>query len=237
MEWRDQGTVLAVRAHGETSAIIEVFTSEHGRHAGVVRGGASRKLKAVLQPGSHITLSWRARLEDHLGAFTTEPVKSRAALMGNRLQLSALNAVTAMLSQTLPEREPHAYLYAETEALFDGIGGADSWPMSYLHWELSLLEELGYGLDLTTCAVTGSREDLAYVSPRTGRAVGRDAAGDWADRLLPLPQCLLGQSPFIAAEVADGLRMTGYFLTKLLNEQGDRPLPAARQRFIDLLAR
>ncbi|MGC8203086.1 DNA repair protein RecO [Aliiroseovarius sp. PTFE2010] len=237
MEWRDTGTVLATRKHGETSAIVEVFTAEHGRHTGVVRGGVSRKIKAVLQPGSHVSVAWRARLEDHLGAFTIEPVKSRAALMGDRLQLGALNAVTAMLVQTLPERESHPYLYADSEALFDRIGQGDDWPMAYLHWELALLEELGYGLDLSRCAVTGSREDLAYVSPRTGRAVGRAAAGEWADRLLPLPHCLLGQSPYFASEVTQGLTMTGHFLEKLMNDLGDRPLPPARQRFLDLLSR
>lgn len=236
MEWRDQGILLSSRTHGETSAIIEVFTPSRGRHAGVVRGGTSRKLAPVLQPGAQLDLAWRARLEDHLGTFQPELLRSRAAAsMGDRLSLAGLNAVTSLLLFALPEREAHPPLYARTEALLDLLGQADVWPLAYLQWELALLDELGFGLDLSTCAVMGNAaNDLSFVSPRTGRAVSRAGAGEWADRLLPLPACLMGHGPAPDAEIAQGFDVTGYFLRhQLAAELGNKPLPEARQRFVD----
>lgn len=239
MDWRDQGILLSSRRHGETSAIIEAFTPERGRHLGVVRGGTSRKIAPHLQPGAQLDLHWRARLEDHLGTYTIEPVRGRAAaVMGDRLALSALNSVTALLSFSLPEREPHAPLYHRSVALLDMLGESELWVLAYLHWELALLDEMGFGLDLSSCAVTGATEELAYVSPRTGRAVTKAGAGEWKDRLLPLPGCLRVLRPASHAEIADALRVTGHFLeTQLAASLGDRPLPAARQRFVDLQAR
>lgn len=239
MEWRDQGILLAVRRHGETSAIIDVLTPGHGRHAGVVRGGTSRKLAPILQPGAQLDLAWRARLEDHIGTFTVEPVRSRAAhVMGHRLALAGLNAVTALLLFALPEREAHPALYKRTEQLMDLMGVPDIWPLAYLRWELALLEELGFGLDLSGCAVLGRRaNDLSFISPRTGRAVSRAGAGEWADRLLPLPPCLLGHGAAPDAEVVEGLKTTGYFLRQhLAEQQGGRPLPEARARFVERFA-
>jgi len=239
MDWRDEGTLLSVRKHGETSAIIEVFTATHGRHAGVVRGGVSRKIAPILQPGAQLDLAWRARLEEHIGAFTVEPLKSRAAaVMNDRAALAGLNAMTALLAFALPEREPHPRLYARSIAMFDLLGQTEAWPVAYLQWELALLEELGFGLDLGRCAVTGSAEDLAYVSPKTGRAVSAEGAGDWADRLLPLPPELLGVITEDLAGIADGLATTGHFLTHgLAHSLGDRPLPEARARLVDRFTR
>jgi DNA repair protein RecO (recombination protein O) len=238
MEWRDQGAVLAVRRHGESSAIVELFTESHGRHAGVVRGGAGRKLAPLLQPGAQLEVTWRARLEDHLGAYTVEPLKSRAELMADREALAGLNAVTALLHFALPEREPHPVLYQKTMSVLDMLGGSDLWPLAYLRWEMALLEELGFGLDLSACAVTGTRDDLAYVSPRSGRAVSAEGAGDWADRLLPLPPEMLGAGSGARDSVLEGLRTTGHFLARWLAPAlGDRPLPEARARLIDRLSR
>jgi DNA repair protein RecO (recombination protein O) len=239
MDWRETGILLSVRRHGETSAIIEAFTEGHGRHAGVVRGGTSRKLAPVLQPGAQLDLAWRARLDAHIGTFAVEPVRSRAAqVMGDPSALAGLNAVTALLSFALPEREAHGALYRSTLGLLDMLGVNEMWPAAYLHWELSLLEELGFGLDLSVCAATGATEDLAFVSPRTGRAVSRTGAGDWSDRLLPLPPVLLGRGEAPDAEIADGLRTTGHFLHGWLAPSlGDRPLPDARQRLVDRLSR
>lgn len=237
MDWQDQGTILSARPHGETSVIVEVFTAAHGRHAGVVRGGASRRMAATLQPGSRVAVKWQARLEDHLGSFTVEPLISRAGALSDRLALLGLGAVCAMLTVTLPEREPHPLLHARTEPLLAVIAdGIEGWPLDYLRWELMLLEELGFGLDLSRCAVTGGREDLVYVSPRSGRAVSRAGAGDWAAKLLPLPACLLGQGGATWEEITQGLRLTGHFLDRLLAEH-DRRLPEARNRLIAALAR
>lgn len=242
MDWRDQGIVLAVRGHGESAAIIEVLTPAHGRHAGVVHGGQSRRMAPTLQPGNQLDLTWRARLSDHIGTFTVEPLRARAAaVLGDRRALAALSAVCALAAFALPERDPCPDVYRRTaaflDALADGADGAD-WPALYLRWELALLEDLGFGLDLTRCAVTGARDDLAYVSPRSGRAVSRAGAGDWAERLLPLPACLLGQGPATASDLAAGLRTTEHFLTHhLAPSLGDRPVPVARARLADLLAR
>lgn len=238
IEWRDEGMVLAVRKHGETSAIVEAFTPNHGRHAGVVRGGGGRKLAALLQPGAQLSFAWRARLEDHLGAFTVEPVRSRADLMSDPLGLAALMSITSLLSFTLPEREAHTALYARSLSLLDLLNDEDEWPLAYLHWEIALLEEMGFGLDLTRCAANGSRDDLVFVSPKTGRAVSRTGAGEWADRLLPLPPCLLGQGPANVRELLQGLTLSGHFLeTWLRPALGDRPLPVARTRLMERMKR
>ena len=237
MEWRDQGILISSRLHGETSAIVQLFTAAHGRHAGVVRGGASRKQAATLQPGSQVQVTWSARLESHIGSFTVEPVASRALIMSDRLALAALNSIMALLQLALAERDPHPALWHKTTALLDLLMTPD-WQPAYLRWELDLLEELGYGLDLATCAVTGSREDLAYVSPRSGRAVSRAGAGDYAARLLPLPPSLLGQGPVMGRELAQGLALTGHFLNRGLQAVlGDKPLPEARARLLVMLAR
>ena len=238
MEWRDEGILLANRRHGESAAIIEVFTPSRGRHAGVVRGGASRKMAPILQPGAQLDASWRARLEDHIGSYTVELLRSRAAgAMGDRVSLAGLNAVVALLLFCLPEREAHERLYHQTEALLDLLGQADIWPLAYLRWEMILLEDLGFGLDLSECAVLGAAGDeLVYISPRTGRAVSRSGAGEWADRLLPLLPCLKGQGPAPDAEVTRALQVTGHFLkTQVAPELGHKPLPDARARFLEKL--
>lgn len=237
MEWRDTGILLSSRRHGETSLILDVFTPHHGRHAGVLRGGTSRKLAPHLQPGAQLDLAWRARLEDHIGSFTAEPQRSRAAAaMGDRLALAGLNAVTALLAFCLPEREAHPALYASSENLLDLLGQPDLWPLAYLRWELTLLEELGFGLDLSACAVTGATGGLAYVSPRSGRAVTAEGAGDWADRLLPLPPVLRGEGAAGDAEILAALQTTGHFMEhRVAHALRDRPLPAARGAFVDRL--
>lgn len=239
IEWRDDAVLLAVRPFGETSVIIEVFSAEHGRHAGVVRGGTSRKVAPVLQPGAQVAVTWKARLDSHLGSFTVEPVRSRAAVaMADRLALAGLNAVCTLLAHVLPEREAHAPLYHRTIALFDLLGQSDLWPLAYLRWEQALLDEMGFGLDLSACAVRGVNEDLIYVSPKSGRAVSREAAGAWADRMLPLPPVLAGKGDATNAEIVTALATTGYFIEhRLIKGLGDRPLPPARARLIDAIVR
>ncbi|AXI53451.1 DNA repair protein RecO (plasmid) [Pseudoseohaeicola sp. NH-UV-7] len=233
MEWRDHGILLNVRRHGETSAIVEVFTESHGRHAGVVRGGTSRKIAPILQPGAQLDVTWRARLEDHIGSYTVEPIRSRAGAMSDRLALAGLNAVTALLAFCLPEREAHQNLYARSEQVLDLLDQGDIWPLAYLRWELALLEDMGFGLDLSVCAVTGATDDLVYVSPRSGRAVSRAGAGEWADRMLALPDCLRGIGTAPDSEISQAFDTTGYFLEqRLAPELGNKPLPDARARFV-----
>lgn len=239
IQWRDEGALLKVRKHGESSVIIEVFTATHGRSAGVVRGGTSRKIAPMLQPGAQLDVAWKARLEDHLGTFTIEPVRSRAAqVMSDRLALAGLNAVTGLLSFALPEREAHPELYRRSLQVLDLLGQTEVWPLAYLQWEMALLEDLGFGLDLSACAVTGGTDDLVFVSPRTGRAVARHAAGDWASKLLPLPAVMIGAGDASTTELLAALGTTGHFLTNhLAASLGDKPLPEARARLLDQIRR
>jgi len=239
IDWRDEGILLRVRKHGESAAILDVLTEGHGRAAGLVRGGAGRKLSPILQPGAQLDLVWKARLEDHLGSFTVEPLRSRSAqVLGSRMALAGLGAAAALLCFALPEREENAPLYQRTMRLFDLLGRDEVWPLAYLRWERDLLADLGFGLDLTSCALTGATEGLAYVSPRSGRAVSAQAAGDWAPKLLPLPPILLDKGAGSDAEIQQGLEVTGYFLAnRLAPALGDRPVPEARARLVDILRR
>lgn len=233
MDWQDDGILLSARPHGETAAIVDLFTAAHGRHAGVVRGGQSRKVRGTLQPGTQVQAAWHARLGEHLGAYLIEPRASRAALWDDRATLAGIAAVTALLSASLPERAPHPALYAATLTLFDAMA-LPGWAAVYLRWEIGLLAELGFALDLSRCAVTGATDGLAFVSPRSGRAVARAAAGGWEGRLLPLPACLGGDGPAGPQDMAQALALTGHFLTR--DALHDRPLPAARGRLVALLA-
>ena len=240
MEWRDEGMVLSVRKHGETSVIVDIFTREHGRHAGVVRGGASRKLKPVLQPGNQVQVDWSARLEEHLGAYRVEPTKSRAVqVMGDRRALEGLNSVCALAGFCLGEREPSGGFYELTLDIVDRIGDQDNWLSDYARWEAVLLSDLGYGLDLDECASTGQDTDLIYVSPRTGRAVSREAGKPWADKLLPLPAFLRDGVDAVSVEdVLSALQTTGHFFkTAVAPALGKENVPQARERFLSAIRR
>ena len=234
MEWRDEGVIVAVRRHGETSAIIEVLTSGHGRHLGVVRGGASRRLTPVLQPGNQVALDWRARLEEHLGSYRVELLTSRSAILADRRALAALGSVCALVSFAFPERMHLPVLYEKTVGLIDRLVGSQGWTRAYVLWEVLVLQDLGYGLDLRSCAATGTAEDLAYVSPKTGRAVSRTGGAGWADKLLPLPGFFCDdRADAPPGDILDGLKTTGHFLERWLAPAlGNRPLPGARARLV-----
>ena len=236
MEWRDQGFVLSVRRHGEANAIVELLTPAHGRALGLVRGGRSRVQRPVLQPGNLVQASWRARLEDHLGVFTLEPLALKAGfLMDDAARLSALSTLTS-LAQLLPEREPHPRVYEAARVVLDAMEDDALWPALMVRWELGLLEELGFGLDLGRCAATGTTVDLAYVSPRTGRAVSRQAGAEWHDRLFDLPGFLMGGGTTTPADVLAGLRLTGYFLSRHVMEPRGIAMPPARERMVALIS-
>ncbi len=241
MEWRDEGILISARRHGETSAIIEVFTGGHGRHAGVVRGGAGRRMAPILQPGAELSVEWSARLEDHIGTFRVEPLRSHTAtLLEDRAALAALGALTALIGETLPEREPHPALFARSRALVAALGREAHWPALYARWELDLLAELGFGLDLSRCAATGGTEDLIYVSPRSGIAVSRQGGAPWADRLLPLPSFLRDgfEQDVRREDIAAALRLTGYFLeTRIAPSLRRETLPPARERAVAAILR
>lgn len=236
MEWQDEGLVLAVRSHGENDAILSALTFEHGRHLGLVKGGTGRRARPLLQPGNRLQVTWRARLVEHLGNFTAEPMQLFGGrLLDDPLRLAALASATSLLDQALAEREPHPRLYAGLLALLEAMLADPRWLETYMRFELVLLQDLGFALDLERCAVTGVTDDLAFVSPRTGRAVSRAGAGELAPRLLALPAFLLADVPAMFSDVLAGLRLSGHFLTRQVFDPADRPLPAARERLTTLL--
>lgn len=226
--WQDEALVLGARRHGEAAALVSVLTAFHGRQVGVMRGG--RRLGPLLQPGALLRVAARARLEQHMPSLTAEPARPFHPPQ-DRLRLEGLAALCAMAAFALPEREPVPELFALATAL--GTAEPFEWAERYAGWELLLLAQLGYGLDLSECAVTGAREGLAYVSPRTGRAVTAAGAGAWRDQLLPLPVCLGGVGN---GDAHEALRTTGHFLTaRLLPALGKSALPPARARLVSLL--
>src|SRR5690625_3426571 len=238
MDWRDEGILLGLRRHGESGAIIEALTKDHGRHAGLARGGAGQSRAAMLQPGARPALDGRPRLADHLGTYKPQLIRPHAAaIAGGREPLAALNVISALLLRLLPERAPDPDLYHATLALIEALGERRAdWPESYARWELDLLRTLGFGLDLRDCVATGSTEELIYISPRSGHAVSREAGAPYAERLLPLPQFLIGRGKATLPEVRLALQATGWFL-----EHRARPafelaaLPPARIRLLRLL--
>lgn len=241
MEWRDDGLIIGARRHGETSVILELMTRAHGRHLGLVRGGRSRRLRPILQPGNLVAAQWRARLEDHLGALTIEPLAARAAHFLDRA--AALHGVAALcaLLRLLPERDPHEELFEMAEAIAARLGDVrDSERAATMmaRFELALLGALGFGLDLHSCALTGAQDDLAYVSPKSGRAVSRAAGAPWRDRLLPYPDFLQHES--VGAEAGDliaAFRLTGYFLTRDVLAPRGVALPEARELYLGAISR
>lgn len=236
MEWRDEGIILSVRRHGESSAIAEILTADHGRCLGLVRGGRSRTQRPVLQAGNAVHVTWRARLEEHLGNFTLEPVALRAgAIMDAPFRLAGL-ATLAGLAQLLPEREPHARIYEALRIVLDQIEQDEVWPALLVRWEMGLLDELGFGLDLSECAATGVRDNLTYVSPRSGKSVSDEAAAPYRDRLFRLPAFLRANAVASVADVLDGLKLTGYFLNRHVFEPRGVPPPEQRQWVIRALA-
>jgi len=238
MEWRDTGFVLAARRHGESALIVELLTREHGRHAGLVRGGQSPRRRAVLQPGNSVAASWRGRLPQHLGTLDCELIEAHAArILDDPDRLAALSAATALLLAALPEQEPHGDLYASLAGLLETLDSGPGWPQSYVAWECDLLAGLGFGLDLGSCAVTGASDDLAYVSPRTGRAVSRAPGMPYHDKLLPLPGFLWREGAASRADIVAGLALTQYFLLRHVLAPHGGKLPEARERLAERMRR
>ena len=238
MEWRDRGIVLNVRPHGETSAIVDILTETQGRHAGLVKGARSRAMRPILQPGNRVEVTWRARLSEHLGMFQVEAEHLGAgAVMEDRAALAGLNAACALAVAALPEREAHPAVHAGFTLLLDALEDEDIWPAIYVRWEAGLLADLGYGLDLRKCAVTGATGDLSHVSPRTGRAVCHEEAAPYAAKLLELPGFMRGSGEIAEGDIARGLELTGYFLERRVLWPVDRQLPEARTRLMSELER
>ena len=238
MQWVDEGIVLGVKRHGEGSAIVELMTRAHGRHLGLVRGGTGSRLRPILQPGNSVAATWRARLDEHLGNYTVEGTRLRAAAF-----LGAAHAVygvthLAALTRLLPERDPHADVYTVLQGILEHLDEPERAGVLVVRFELMMLAELGFGLDLAQCAATGGTDDLIYVSPKSGRAVSRAAGEAWQDKLLRLPRFLIGdEEKPPATDIADGFEITGFFLARHLFDPRGLMMPDARRQFIAAILR
>jgi len=238
MEWTDEGVVLGVKRHGETSSVLELMTHAHGRHLGLVRGGSGARLRGILQPGNAVRATWRARLDEHLGHYVVEGSNLRAA--GFLSAAHAVHGVThlAALCRLLAEREPHASIYEALQAILDRLGDPHAAAPMIARFELDFLAELGFGLDLAACAATGAKDDLVYVSPRSGRAVSRAAGEAYRDKLMRLPEFLHDERiPETASDLADAFALTGFFLDRRAFAPRGLPLPEARAHLITALMR
>lgn len=230
MKWQDEAIVLAARPHGEAAAVVQLLTRDHGRHAGLVRGGQSARLRGIYQSGNRVAATWSGRLPEHLGNLECELECSyMARVLDDSDRLAALSAATAVCEGAMPEREPHPACFDGLLALLEALEG-DHWAEVYVRWELAFLAELGFGLDLSRCAAGIENDQLAYVSPKSGRAVSLSAGAPYREKLLTLPGFLVGRGEGGTAEVAEGLALTGFFLERHLFHPHDRPLPSARQR-------
>jgi DNA repair protein RecO (recombination protein O) len=237
-EWQTDAIIISVWPHGEANAVVSLLTAEYGRHAGLVRGGASKKMRGTIQLGNRVRASWRARLSEQLGQMQVELTHSVAArLLDSPMRLAGLASICALLEGVLPEREPHAGLYTGTDALLSLITMDDndiSWLEGYVRWELGLLHVAGYGLDLDRCAASGETTNLAYVSPKSGCAVSQHHAGKFANRLLALPS-FLGGMACPTHDWAAGLDLTGHFLAKRVFAAHNADIPSARKRLADIV--
>jgi DNA repair protein RecO (recombination protein O) len=239
MEWRDEGIILGTRRHGETSAILEVMTRAHGRHLGMVRGGRSRKQQPVLQAGNRVDVIWRARLDEHMGTFNVEAIDLNAArLFDSACAIYGLQTLAGHL-RLLPERDPHQRLYEAMGVIIDHLDDPGLAGELVVRFEIMMLDELGFGLDLTECVATGARTDLAYVSPKSGRAVSRSAGDPWRDKMLALPAFLLDETemPVDAGGIDDAFRLTGFFFARHVYEPRGHDAPEARAAFLGALRR
>lgn len=234
MQWQDEGIIIGVKRHGETSVIAELMTRERGRHLGLVRSGRSRTMQPVLQPGNRVEAVWRARLDEHLGEFRLEPLQLRAArLMETATAVYGVQAMGALL-RLLPERDPHPHLFEALDIILDALDNPADAGELFVRFELAVLNDLGFGLDISECAATGLREELIYVSPKSGRAVSREAGAPYADRMLALP-AFLGEGAVAAADcdsLATAFRLTAFFLHRHVYEPRGLTEQAAREGFV-----
>jgi DNA repair protein RecO (recombination protein O) len=235
MEWTDDAIVIATRPHGETSAVVTALTREHGRHAGLVRGGSGKQARGAIQPGNRLQITWKARLSEQLGNFTWELQSTDGTRwLADAGRLAAISSACALIEVTLPERESHPTAFNALVTLLAYLND-DAWAGHYVRWELGLLAELGYGLDLSSCAATGTNDDLAYVSPRSGRAVSLSAGEPYRDRLLRMPSFLGSDQPADPGELVAGLALTGHFLERWVFAAIGKALPPARARLVAAL--
>lgn len=234
MEWEDEGFILDKQPHGESAVIMHVLTENNGRHAGLVHGGQGNRKASTLQTGNRVRVRWQARLSEHLGTFDVEPISSPLGhIIDSPGRLAALQSATSLIQLALPEREPHPGLFHSLATLIEMLSG-EAWAPAYVFWEFHFLKNLGFSMDLSSCAVTGEVGQLGYVSPRTGRAVSEAGAGIYKEKLLRLPPFLTGGSFEGEQDIVDGLKLTGHFLERYVTSHYQVPLPPARLRLLEI---
>jgi DNA repair protein RecO (recombination protein O) len=237
MEWQDDGIIVGIRQHGENAAIVQVLTAEHGRSAGYIRSASSKQVRPLLQIGNHVTVNWQSRLAEQLGFFDFEMLTPYAArFLASPERMNALQSFAHLLTAIVPERQPYTDLYQYSLSFLKMLGASPDWPQAYIDWEVRLLKNMGFGLQLERCAVSKSGDDLTHVSPKSGQAVNRLAAMPYQDRLLPLPQHLGGADDLGDQEIRAGLALTGYFLHQNFFLPEQKPLPEPRRRLQNLFA-
>ena len=237
MRWESEGIVLGFSLHNEKSYILEVFTKEHGRHKGLIRGIHSKNLRSIIEPGNEVKALWSGRLETHLGNFTIEPIKAWSSLILNQKdRLIALSSLCSLVSSAMAEKQPNDLIYYSSKEMIKKISSSDDdWIKEYINWELDLLSEIGYGIDLSKCAVTSKKDELVYVSPASGRAVTLEGAGSYKDRLIKLPRFIVSKdSECDNNDIANGLELTEYFFRKRFFEPNNLNFPQSRNRLKEI---
>ncbi len=237
MRWESEGIVLGFNLHNEKSYILEVLTKEYGRHKGLIRGIHSKNLRSIIEPGNEVKALWSGRLETHLGNFTIEPIKSWSSLiLSKKDKLTALSSLCSLISLTMAEKQPNELIYYNSKEMIKKISSdEDNWIREYINWELGLLSEIGYGIDLSKCAVTSKKDELVYVSPSSGRAVTLEGAGSYKDRLLKLPNFIVSHEyEYDNNDIMNGLELTEYFLRKRFFEPNNLNFPQSRNRLKEI---
>ena len=239
MRWESEGIVLGFSLHNEKSYILEVLTKEHGRHKGLIRGIHSKNLRSIIEPGNEVKVLWSGRLETHLGNFTIEPIKAWSSLMlSQKYKLTALSSLCSLVSLTMAEKQPNDLIYYNSKEMIKKISSDDDWIKDYINWELELLSEIGYGIDLSKCAVTSKRDELVYVSPTSGRAVTLEGAGSYKDRLIKLPKFIVSKDAECDSnDIVDGLELTEYFFRKRFFEPNNLNFPQSRNRLKEIFSK
>jgi DNA repair protein RecO (recombination protein O) len=237
MEWQDDGIIVGIRQHGENAAIVQVLTAEHGRCAGYIRGANARQTKPLLQIGNHVSVNWQGRLAEQLGFFSFEMLTPYAArFLSSPEQMNVLQSMAQLITSIMPERQSHPAFYRHTRDFLSQLGRAADWPEHYVRWEVALLRELGFGLQLTQCALNKKTDDLTHVSPKSGQAVSREAAAPYRDRLLPLPAFLGGADDLADQDIRAGLVLTGFFLHQNFFAPDQKTLPESRRRLQNIFS-
>jgi DNA repair protein RecO (recombination protein O) len=237
MSWESNGLILNFSKYNEKSYILEIFTEEHGKHKGIIRGLHSKNKRSIIEPGNEVFATWSGRLETHLGNYNVEPIKLWSShVLQFKDKLSAISSICSLISLTMAERQPNPIIYFSSKKLIEIVASKrEDWIREYVFWEMQLLSEIGYGLDLERCAVTSKSSDLVYVSPSSGRAVTNEGAGDFRNKLLPLPKFMTDfKANYDNDDIYNALNLTEFFFKKRFFLPNNLNFPQSRNRLKEL---